>query len=407
MKRYVFFTNSIRNMGGAQMYIRNKALFLKQHGWTPSVYFYTEGKILIPELQEFAGNRIPDLAYPVTAVGKRKRERILKRICTDLAGAEECVIESSIYPNCYWMEEIAKRVKGRNILYILHEGFPQCNEQEISYLKYKLERRELFNGIEGIKMRIGKIWENDNVFLMPSYSNVTAPVDYPLEYDRSHKTILSIGRLDKPYIKPMLEEINIFTKNHKVEVNLILVGGAAEESYINNIKEYLSEKSQIKPYFLGYMFPVPESIVRASDVAIASSGSILVPAEMGVPTIAIDIQDYMAMGVYGCTTSNTFKRQAEPQLKTADLLEEVLIEGKYTDIEVKPSRATIDAEKILLDHLKKIEALDAPKEYFDVFTIYSRKEIIQQKTIMAIYKIFGESGVEKLVQLKNKILNNN
>lgn len=391
-------------MGGAQMYIRNKMLFLREHGWTPTVFFFTEGKILIPELQEFERNRIPELAYPITAVGKRAREQVLNRICKELEDSEECVIESSIYPGCYWMEEVARRVNGRCILYILHEGFPRCNEKEISFLKFKLDRRELFNSTRGIRMRIGKIWANDNVFLMPSYSNVTAPIVYPLEYDKSIKTILSIGRLDKPYIMPMLDEINTFTKEQGIKVNLFLVGGAAEESYIERIKEYLSDKPQMVPYFFGYMFPVPENIIKKSDVAIASSGSILVPSEMGVPTIAIDTQDYMAMGIYGCTTNNTFKRETEPQLRTSDLLREVLIEGKYANIEAKPSHATLEAETILLDHLKKIESLDAPKKYFDVFSIYGKNEIVRQKAVMTIYKIFGETGVERIAKLKNKLL---
>lgn len=404
MKYYVFFTNSIRNMGGAQMYLRNKMLFLKKHGWTPTVYFFTEGKALIPELQVFEGNRIPELSYPITAVSLKKRERVLNRIVMGLSDAEECVIESNIYPGCYWMEELAKRVKGRHIVYILHEGFPKCNDNEIAYLRYKLDRKEIFNGTEGIRMRIGRTWQNDNVFLMPSYSNVTAPVDYSLDYDKSLKTILSIGRLDKPYIMPMLEEISLFTDNSGQRVNLFLVGGAADESYITVIKAFLNDKPHIVPYYFGYMFPVPESIIKSADVAIAVSGSILVPAEMGIPTIAIDFHDYMAMGIYGCTTQNTFKRQDEPQLKTSVLLNEVLIEGKYDNCEAKLSQATIESEKILEDHLNKIENLDAPKDYYDVYSIFSKKEVFHQKIFMEAYKMLGESGVERIVELRNRLL---
>ena len=58
----MFITNSIRNMGGAQMYIRNKVVFLKQHGWAPTVFFFNAGDVLIPELKEFINNRIPELA---------------------------------------------------------------------------------------------------------------------------------------------------------------------------------------------------------------------------------------------------------------------------------------------------------------------------------------------------------
>ncbi len=407
MKRYVFFTNSIRNMGGAQMYLRNKMLFLKEHGWTPSVYFFNDGNILIPELKEYEANRIPELAFPLTAVGHHQRERVINRILNDFSSTDECVFESHIYPQCYWVEEIAKRLKGRNLLYILHENFPKINSNEENYLKFKYERGEFMNRTQSIESLIGKHWVKKTQFIMPSYSNVTSPIYYPIDYDKSLKTILSIGRLDKPYIFPMLKEIVFFTEKTRLKINLFMVGGAAEDSIINSIKKYLKDKSLIVPHFFGYMFPVPENLIKACDVAIASAGSVLVPAEQGIPTISIDTQDYNAIGIYGETTDNIYFRSDEELVNTSDLLYEVLVENKYQNVVAKPSKPTLESEKILKEHLDIIESLNATREYYDVFSVYNKNEIFKQRAKAFIYRFLGESGSEVLSRIKKLITNKN
>ena len=404
MKRYVFLTNSIRNMGGAQMYMRNKMTFLRKHGWTPTVYFYNDGIILIPELKEFERNRIIELGYSISVFRKKKVHKIVEKIASDLNDAEECVFESHVYHMGYWAEEIARRLNGRSVLYFLHEGFPAYNSNEERFMLFKLDRGEFMNPTKSIEILLGKKWENEKGFIMPSYSNVTAPLDYNIDYNRSYKSILSLGRLDKPYIIPMLKEIVEFTIKTEEKVNLFFIGGAAEESYISSIKSFLQDKELIIPYFLGYMFPVPENIIKAADVAIASSGSVLVPTENGVPTIAIDTQDYMAMGIYGINTENTFTRTTEPLLKVSDLLISVLKEGKYRDIKAKPSSASLDAEVILQSHLEIIESLDTPKVYYDVYNIYSKKEIAKQQVKKIAYQIFGENLGLKISKILRKFI---
>ena len=37
MKTYIIFTTQVTTMGGAQMYIRNKVLYLKDKGWETGV----------------------------------------------------------------------------------------------------------------------------------------------------------------------------------------------------------------------------------------------------------------------------------------------------------------------------------------------------------------------------------
>lgn len=400
MKKYVFLTNSIRNMGGAQMYLRNKLVFLKKQGWSVSVYFFNEGEILIPELQEYRGNRIPEMLYPISAIRRNKVSSIIEKIVGDTANFEHFIVEPLAYHLSYWGEAVAEKASGKNLLFLLQESFPEFTKEENAYLQFKAYRKELMNGS---RFKHLKFESENNLWRLPSYSNVTAPIDYTLNHDTLHRTILSLGRLDKPYVMPMLEEIVAFTKKTKMKVNLFLVGGSADNTYMTTVRSYLEDKELITPYYFGYMFPVPEIIIKAADVAIASSGSVLVPTELGIPTIAIDAHDYMAMGIYGETTQNTFVRKTEPQLHISDILNEVLVEGRYINVDSKPSQTISDSEKILWDQLRMIESLDAPKEYYDVFSVYNRKEIMKQKTMMVLYELLGESGVEKVAKMKHKI----
>ena len=405
MKHYVFLTNSIRNMGGAQMYLRNKMLFLEERGWHVSVFFFNEGEILIPELQRFSSFLIPDLRLQVSTVSKKRSKDVIARMIDMMGGANgECFIETHVYQLSYWAELLAKETGGYNLLCFLHEQYPSFSEREIAYLHYKCKRGELLKSSSWIESRLGQHWMNDKTFKLPSYSNVTTKKEFKFEYDSSLKSILSIGRLDKPYIMPMLSEIVAFARNEGADVNLFLVGGAAEESYLDDIKSFLADKHQIIPYFFGYMYPVPENIIKSSDVAIATSGAVMVPTEMGVPTIAVDAQDYMAIGVYGVTTQNKMRRTIEPPTKIAVLLHDILVNKKYIGMENAGAIAEKERNQLLQNHLSIVEEHDAVKEYYDVFSIYSRKEILKQKAVMMLYEVLGEYGVARVAKMWDSIL---
>ena len=42
MKKYIFFTNPLHEIGGTQMVVAGKANYLEKHGW--EVYAFTRGK---------------------------------------------------------------------------------------------------------------------------------------------------------------------------------------------------------------------------------------------------------------------------------------------------------------------------------------------------------------------------
>lgn len=48
-KCYIFFTDSIVNIGGGQLYVKAKMEYLHREGWTVYIYSHINGEILIRE----------------------------------------------------------------------------------------------------------------------------------------------------------------------------------------------------------------------------------------------------------------------------------------------------------------------------------------------------------------------
>lgn len=402
--QYVFLTNSIRNMGGAQMYLRNKLLFLEERGWRVAIFFFNDGDILIPELQRFSSFCIPELRLPVTTISKKRALKVLSRMKELIGNADNCIIETHVYHMSFWAELLAKETKGRNLLCFLHENYPKLSRKEIDYLHFKCDRGELMKSSSWIETRLGQHWKTEKSFKLPSYSNVTTKDEYAFYYDKSLYSILSLGRLDKPYIIPMINEVASFSEKIRKPVNLFLVGGAAEDSFLDDVKHSLDKIKNVIPYFFGYMYPIPENIIRTADVAIATSGAVMVPTELGVPTIAIDAQDYMAIGIYGVTTQNKMRRTKEPQIPIADLLSEVLQNHKYKEILGASSVIEKERNLLLQDHLAIVETIDSPLEFYDVYSIYNKKEMLKQKVVAFLYKFLGENEIGKLSRIVNKVI---
>lgn len=192
----------------------------------------------------------------------------------------------------------------------------------------------------------------------------------------------------------MLNSISAFAT--KTKVNLYLVGDAAEKQYHDEVKDLLSLNKNIEPIFFGYLYPIPRKLIRLSDVVIASSGSVLVGYENGIPTIAVDGNDFEAIGVYGKTTKNTLFRENEPKGSISSLLEDILIEHKYTKTDEFDDYDSKSSESTLMNHFSIIEQSDKEKIFYEVHNIYNfyEKCILRAKNL--IIKTIGESNLRKI-----------
>ena len=197
------------------------------------------------------------------------------------------------------------------------------------------------------------------------------------------------GILENTYIKPMLAEIIKFCEANDVTINLFVVGSAPNQRTVDKVRQIIDSCKKIKPRYFGYMYPIPLDIIRAADIAIASSGSVYVTYGQGIPTIAIDIDTHNAIGVYGHTTFAKI-RTTEPIVSTSELLEDILLRKKYSKSSPTDTDGTEKSDNIFRQHLEVISSSSQEKQYYDVQSIYSTLQRAIAKTKFAILKALNK-----------------
>lgn len=404
MKKYVFLTSSIGNMGGAQMFLSNKVEYLRKHGWEVEAFFFNSfTEIKIPNLKRFENNCIPELMYKVQSYSSSQREVILDRICSCLKKNGRCemiVVESLLTHLAFWAELIAERVNGIHVVDYLEEDIPVFSKRQIDFFDFKLRRRECLNASKKSLQRLFKDFyldEYESFFfvLMPFCSNVIDENNETnIDIKSADYTILSIGRLDKPYIQTLLNELVSFIRLHsQTKFNMIFIGGSADGSVEKKISSLFRVVENVKVYLLGYLYPIPKILFENVNVSIASSNSVLVTAELGIPTIVIDANDFHAIGVYGYDTQNKVFRTIEPLRNVSDLLEEVLLTDKYTHTELVIKNNGVSADDVFNRQLNFLKTVPGDNKYYDVNSVFSRRECLIawiRRNIHSVLKKFGK-----------------
>lgn len=381
------------------MYAANKLAYYESLGWKPDIFFHNEGPVRISYLKQFEGNLIPELIKSFRGSDRKLREQIAKRILDRYNPEDELLFECHVPELAYWGEFLAKKSQGKCTIYLLEEAFPKFTKGELDFYGFKYGRKELMNCVQESLSRIFQC-KYDPKFhcgfgfqIMPYCNNVVdyTPLQLPSEVKDADYSIISIGRLDKPYIKPMLDEIWMFTQKHKdILFNLIVAGGDLYNKMPDYIREKFSGIGNVQLFLLGYIIPIPYDWIKVSDVSIASSNSILVSANEGVPTIGIDIHDFHPIGIYGKTTHNLWSRENEPVVPISKWLEEVLIEGKYKKKLIEHHEME-DLEAHLRPHYDLLKSSAQTKEYYDVEKMYTVGDKIiydLKKILRPIYSKF-------------------
>lgn len=376
MDSYIILTPEIGNMGGGQMYTNNKVRYLKEHGWNVHVFYFKEGgSIMMPYLKEYYGNVIPEFRFAFYYVPILRRNKIAKRIKTSIVGSKTIIIESQLIDLAFWGEDIAKRIGAKHIVNFIEEQVPVMNDRKLSFFEYKLKHWHMLNAGERSQKRIFKDkWKEEYVAFinMISYkcSNVVYDVGCDIQFKPCDFSIISIGRLDKPYVESMTSEFIAFAEKHKnKKINFIYVGGSPDGIKEREIPKLFQKAGNATVYMMGYTFPVPLSVVKQANVAVASANSILVTSDLDIPTISLDMNDHQVIGVYGYNTINKFLRNAnEPALQLSSVLDEVLIYKKY------PRKGIIvDSMKDVNEEFdREIEFLSKSKSqqsYFDLSSL--------------------------------------
>lgn len=381
MSCYVFLTPELGNMGGAQMFTNNKVAYLKKQGWNVQVFYYKKGgDIKLPELLPFRENFIKDFRSAFYYVPKWYLRKISRFISEKIGNPDEIVIESHLVELAYWGEALAKQLGARHICNFLEEQVEPLTEKKADFFEYKLKHWELMNSSESSQRRLFKGYYKSDFAQYANTvhfvcSNVVTDEKLNVEIHRSDFTILTIGRLDKPYVQPMTERIRLFVSSHPEKTyNVIYVGGSPDGNLEKSIPLQYKNLSNVHVYMLGYTFPVPSSLLDLADVGIACANSVLVTADYNIPTICVDMNDHYAIGVYGYSTNNNFARRNEPQIDVAELLDDVLIKHCYP-----PKEAINVADESAVEFKKQLDYLNKSHNcvnYYNVYSLQSGKTIL-------------------------------
>lgn len=407
MNKYILMTMGISGMGGGQMYIRNKMLYMENKGWKTFVYAGLSGEIVIPELKQFSSGIDPILTSSPFVYSKKFVKYYVKKILRDcdITDKDNVIVETGTAHMSYWGELIAKECNGRHICFLLDERNDLLVRKEyIPFFYYKYGRGELV-GINGKALPLlfrgyKNCCEKEGPALPALCQNVVEDCAIPsnINLNKADYTFGSIGRLEKPYVPYMIEQIVEYVKKHQNKTfNLLLIGGTNDVNRIDEIKKATEDINNLNVVITGYLFPIPLRIFPMVDLFISSAGSAGVSYGQNIPTIALDAADEKPIGILGYTTSHSLYRDGEEIIELAEWLRLIIEEDLLSQHSYKPKKN--NNFELLKKHDEFLLACNKEKDYYDVLSIRpAGKDMVKKIATLLI-------GNMNMVKLKDRINN--
>lgn len=376
-KKYVFMIPSLSNMGGAQMYVRNKYLYLIDNGWDVIIISGQCSNVVINELRKF-DYCFSEIKYYKYFYSKRKQKKIVDKIVDIINPGfnEDIVVESSTLRVSTWGESVAKELKAKHLIYLLQETNSFNNSYLLEFLKFKHKRRELA-GIS--KSSLQKLFEpffqlssEESYYLSARCSNVEADVDSPYiqQIDKSQYDFIvgGLSRLEKEFVMSAIDDFYQYaSENKQFKFLLLWIGDAPKGSVIPDlIIRKMQALPNVKFIMTGYLYPVPTRLLELCDVFISSAGSAWVCERSGVPTIIYDAHNFRPMGILGRTVKHTLYREETDHIQEFNqLMDDILIEKSIGRTTSHYKQGLPDFK----DHLSFLEQSCLEINYFDMDSI--------------------------------------
>ena len=376
MKKYVFLTFAVHGIGGTQIYIRNKLIFLKKYGWDVNVITSELGNnIMVKELAPYANDIVPEIAKNPGLCSKRERENALQRMIEIVGKSSDIIfIETNFMGATPWGEMLAERLKAHHLILLIQENYNLKAPKYQKFFAWKYDRNELvgntpnaipqlLNGYRNVSLEISPV-------LIPYCHNVIEDVKSPelekLIFDADIH-IGSIGRLNKPFVLPMVKKLEKFVSKYpEKKFQLILFGGSDNNQDIKNIQSYQRNNFQIA--ITGPIFPIPLYLIQKMDIFIASAGAARTSYEAGGITIAIDANDFEPIGILGRDTQKVISRDVNsPRYSLEELLTQVLFSN--TNFK-KPKVVQKDIDAEFMKHLEFLSNMDKQHIYYNIRKIW-------------------------------------
>ncbi len=401
MKRYIILAATIKNIGGAENYLQSKLRWLRENGWNADLIFYNEGPVLIPYLKD-CHYCIKELMHPTYYYNKKRRNRIRREILSIVCDKtyDYIVIESTVVDLSTWGELLASAIGAKHFIFSLQELDIINNRSLADYIQFKYNRRELAgiarDSIKNMLASFGMIIPEDKSYqLIATTQGVLEEYDHPITKLLNEMTydhvIGSISRLEKPFVLPTIRAVVDYIKtDSKHQYVLLLIGEAAKGSDSRKIiEEFCKDIPNLTLFITGYLYPIPIALVQSCDVFLSSSGSAGVSARCGIPTISIDGNDLMPIGVVGYTTNSRLFRTIEPVRPICEYLNEILEQKKYPKTSFQPK-----AKPDYSSHMQFIKQSCKEQHYYDVSKLCWNKEQRLQRLLMPV---LGPKWYHKLI----------
>ena len=388
---YIIVTPTIDNMGGAQMYVRNKLLFLESLGWRVQIITAEANKnILIPELLPYKDNHWGELRFNSYEQSRSRVKKVVSEILISLGRLTDessIIVESTCMEEATWGEIIAQKLRAKHLFYSLQESNSATNTGVREFLIFKHDRREfagigqhslytLFKSFHPIE--IAKSYKLD-----ASANNVEADVGHPfidtIKKNKYDTIIGCLSRLDKPFVAEGINGVAQYGKMHPEKNILLLLIGGGPRVYISSIQKILEDIPNIEIKITGYLYPIPTKLLDLCELFFASAGCARVCQRSGIPTISFDCNDLRPIGIMGRTTTNSmFRNENEPPLDFINLLVDTLDNNRYP----KETSNYILRVPDYSSHLNFISQSKQSKSYYDVMSIKLATEKEKMRSII-------------------------
>ena len=403
-KKYIFLFNTVGGSAGGQLYLSSKVEWLQSLGWEVDVFYFDKVPVAIENLRQFEKNYIRNLEFRFGQLNKKERTDTLKSLNLNEKSYDKIIIESFSIEMALWGEYIASKIKATHICYLLSEKYSSTfSESVLKFLRHKLNQKKLY-GItpKTIPMILPEANGEETFLRAPGCVRESEDLPLPSVLDslnREGYTILSIGRLEKPYIKDLFKEVRRFAQGKSHPVNFIIIGDTKDKRLLQSLHSITDDQENLIPYYLKEVFPLPRKIFEISDVFVGCAGSVKMAVREGVPAISIDAFDHHGIGILGETTENAlYRSKNEPPLIISELLEKIYKERE----ERKKKKETFKRISVLPDFTKHGAVMEMPgqEEYYDTTKVKNGK--LFTFAYQLIKAIGGKSFLYSLKKLKHR-----
>lgn len=331
MNSFILFCRAIIDVGGNQLYARNKALYYKSLGWNVNIFSFRKGIVYIQGLESYENHICTELGFPSFLYSNKEKERLLNWMQSFVAESEEYIIESDSILLSSWAEELAQKVYGKHFLYLLDEQ-PHTFGLARDFLNFKFDRNEVAGITDKVIKYVFPYIAKTKDLVLPAFCiNSIDDVDDSLlniKFEDGVK-IGFFGRLNKPYLKPITQNLAKYIKKHNnLNFTVVYVGGSPNQIDIKYIESIYHELSNVVLHITGFICPVPRTFLEKFDFFISTAGSTNALYRAGFLTISVDGYNYKPNGIMGITTDKVLDPE-ENQPHLEDILDDLIIRKLY------------------------------------------------------------------------------